>query len=122
MSAETILTPALLGIIEDAARAMVTMTAEVDEEAFARSRLTLPAVRRHARTIVETAANLPAATRARLEHLDWDAWAAVVSEGDKGGAAARAALWFAARSLAPATLLWLATYRKHQPELFSYRV
>jgi hypothetical protein len=26
-----------------------------------------------------------------------------------------------ARSLAPATLLWLATYRKHQPELFSFR-
>ena len=113
---------ALLGIIEDAARSMVTLTAEVDQDAFARSRLTLSAVRRHARNLAETAANLPVATRSSLERLDWDAWAMVDQEAGKGGEAASSALWFAARSLAPATLLWLATYRKRQPELFAFRV
>lgn len=115
------LNAALLGIIEDAARSMVTLTAEVDEDAFTRSRLTLSVVRRHARNLVDTAANLPVITQVSLERLDWDAWAVVVREAGRGGAAASSALWFAARSLAPATLLWLATYRKRQPELFLYR-
>jgi len=119
MPSDSILNAALLGIIEEAARAMVTLTADLDEEAFARSRLTLPAVRRHVRTLVETAANLPPPTRASLDRLNWDAWATVAREA--GGPAASSALWFAARSLAPATLLWLATYRKNQPELFCYR-
>jgi len=122
LTTDTILSAALLGIIEDAARAMVLMTAEVDQEAFTRSRLTLPAVRRHVRTLVETAANLPENTRVSLDRVDWDAWVSVAQEADKGGAPAAAALWVAVRSLAPATLLWLATYRKHRPEFFSYRL
>lgn len=122
MFKECILNGALLGIIEDAARSMLTLVADADEEAFGRSRLTLPAVRRHARVLAETAANLPVETRVALERVDWDAWATVARESAKGGEAASAALWFAGRSLAPATLLWLQTYRKHQPELFAYRV
>jgi hypothetical protein len=121
MLKDVLVNGALLGIIEDAARAMVTLTADGEEDAFARSRLTLPAVRRHARTLADSAANLPVLIRSALERVDWDAWAAVAREADKGGAEAAAALWFAVRSLAPATLLWLDTYRKHLPELFAFR-
>ncbi len=121
MLKEAILNGALLGIIEESARAMIGLSAGAEEAAFARSRLALPAVRRHARTLVQTAANLPVDTRVSLERVDWDAWATVVKESGRGGEAEASALWFAARSLAPATLLWLATYRKSQPDLFAYR-
>ncbi|MBL8447635.1 MAG: hypothetical protein JNJ44_09525 [Zoogloeaceae bacterium] len=121
MLKEAILNGALLGIIEDAARAMMGLTAGAEEAAFARSRLALPAVRRHVRTLVQTAANLPVDTRVTLERVDWDAWATVVHQSERGAQLEASALWFAARSLAPATLLWLATYRKSQPELFAFR-
>lgn len=121
MLKDAILNGALLGIIEESARAMVTLAADLEEAQFARSRLTLPAVRRHVGVLVQTVSNLPAGTRLSLERVDWDAWALVRRESERGGETGAAALWFAARSLAPATLLWLATYRKYQPELFAFR-
>jgi hypothetical protein len=119
---DSVITGALLDIIRDACAAILTLTDGIDQESLAASRITRTEVVRQIGIVCRTAADLPIDTRSLLERLDWDAWSVTSRELRRGGDEAASAMWFAARSLAPATLLWLQTYRKHLPDVFSYRV
>lgn len=67
-------------------------------------------------------AEISAATRDRMPELEWAGWK-VMTRALKGRKAkADEALWFAARSLVPATIMWLRLYRQKRPELFTFYV
>jgi len=111
---------ALLGILEDAATAVLTMTEGLEQEEFFASHLTRQEVLRQLRSMSDSVGNLPAATRAQLAEIDWAAWSVLGLELKKAENHGREVIWFAIQSLVPATLLWLRVYRKHQPQMFSF--
>ena len=112
------LNASLLSIIEDAGVAVLTLTEGLDEGEFLASRLTRAETARQLRIMSDAAANLPPQVHTLLAEVDWDGWQTVAHQIDAGGEAEREALWFAVRSLAPATLMWLRVYRKSLPEIF----
>jgi hypothetical protein len=113
------LTGALLGILHEAAQAVLTLTDDVSAERLAALRLTRDEVVRQLLVIADTSLNLPAPDRAALSGIDWQAWPVVASMLRSADLAARhEALDFALRSLVPALILGLALYRKSRPELF----
>lgn len=111
---------ALLGILEDAATAVLTMTEGLEQEEFFASRLTQKEVLRQLRIMTDTVGNLPAETRAQLAEIDWAGWTALGMQLKAADLREREAIWFGVRSLVPALLLWLRVYRKNQPEMFSF--
>lgn len=116
----TMLEPALLSILEEAGIAVLTLTEGVEKEEFLASRLTRTETQRQALIMGNTAANLPPQLKALLAEVDWAGWRSVTRQIASGDAGHRDALWFAVRSLVPATLMWLRVYRQHQPEVFAY--
>jgi uncharacterized protein with HEPN domain len=114
------LSASLLSIIEEAGIAALTLTEGLEKDAFLASRLTRAETQRQIKSMGESAANLPPPTRTLLAEVDWDGWQSVARQLGEGGDAADEALWFALRSLVPATLMWLRVYRKNQPEVFEY--
>jgi len=56
-----------------------------------------------------------------MPELDWAAWRATELALDAAASAQAEALWFAVRSLVPATLNWLHVYRQEQPGWFAFR-
>lgn len=110
---------ALLGIIEQAGVAVLTLTEDIAEGEFFASRLTRIEVLRQLRTIADSVAGMSPALRRTLAEVDWPTWDAL-------GPLLRAprvraqdeAVWFAVGSTVPALLLWMRVYRKNQPELF----
>jgi uncharacterized protein with HEPN domain len=115
------LNSALLAIIEEAGMAVLTLTEGLEEQEFLRSRLTRAEVTRQLQALAASAADVPPATRKLLPELDWSAWEATARAMSAGGPAQDEALWFAAESLVPATLMWLRVYKKNQPEVFEFR-
>ena len=115
----TMLLGAMLSLIEEAGVVVLTLTEGLDQSEFLGSFLTRREVKRQIATITLTVANLPTASRRRLPEIDWDGWIACALGLDQGGEAEDDALWFALRSLVPATLMWLRVYRSSQPALFS---
>ena len=115
----TMLLGAMLSLIEEAGVVVLTLTEGLEQSEFLGSFLTRREVQRQLATITLTVANLPTASRQRLPEIDWDGWSACALGLDRGGEAEDDALWFALRSLVPATLMWLRVYRSSQPELFS---
>ena len=115
----TMLLGAMLSLIEEAGVVVLTLTEGLEQSEFLGSFLTRREVQRQIATITLTVANLPSASRQRLPEIDWDGWSACALGLDHGGEAEDDALWFALRSLVPATLMWLRVYRSSQPELFS---
>lgn len=114
------LNASMLSIIEEAGTAVLILSEGLEQAELLGSRLTRAEVLRQVGIIAETAANLPAQTRAVLAEVDWDGWESMARRLDAGGGAADEALWFAVRSLVPAALMWLRVYRQNQPELFAY--
>ncbi len=113
------LTGALLGILHEAAQAVLTLTDDLPAERLATLRLTRGEVVRQLLVIADTSLNLPPTTRDALASIDWQAWPVVASMlRSADPAARREALDFALRSLVPALILGLALYRKTRPELF----
>jgi hypothetical protein len=55
-----------------------------------------------------------------MPEIDWEGWRSTRRLLDPPGAQRDEALWFAARSLVPATLTWLRLYRRTHPQLFTY--
>jgi uncharacterized protein with HEPN domain len=100
---------------------VLTLTEGLEQDEFLRSRLTRLETQRQLKTMCETIAALPARTKALLAEVDWSGWSTVARQLDATDDEARDTLWFAVRSLAPATLMWLRVYRKNQPELFEYK-
>lgn len=115
------LNASLLSIIEEAGVAVLTLTEDLEQDEFLGSRLTRGETLRLVKIMAETAANLPPQTQATLAEVDWDGWQTVVRRLGSGDGTAQEALWFAVRSLVPATLMWLRVYRANQPALFECR-
>lgn len=116
------LSSALLGIIEEAGKAVLILTESIDDPTLCSLRLTREETIRQLLVIADTAANLPAETREVLSTIDWNGWVvtAKVLRGPYSGAA-RDALLFGVRSMVPATLMGLRLYRKSHPHLFQFK-
>lgn len=115
----SILTPALLSLIEQSGTAIATLIEGLEREELLRSRLTRAEVLRQLKTLADSAAQVPAAARSEMPELDWAGWDAMRARFDEPpGASLDEALWFACASLVPATLLWLRVYQQGQPALF----
>ena len=112
------LNASLLSIIEDAGVSVLTLTEGLEADEFLASRLTRAETARQLRTMSDAAANLPPQVHTLLAEIDWNGWQTVAQQIAVGGDAEREALWFAIRSLTPATLMWLRVYRKSLPEIF----
>ena len=121
------LNASLLSIIEEAGVAVLILTEGLEKDEFLASRLTRAETQRQVKTLSESIANLSPHTLSILAEVDWAGWHTVARQlgadadahqpgADKG--AEQEALWFAVRSLVPATLMWLRVYRKEQPEIF----
>ncbi|MFI4940380.1 MAG: hypothetical protein ACHP7O_08595 [Burkholderiales bacterium] len=117
---------ALFAIMEEAGTAVMILSENVELPEFLASRLTRAEVQRQLRIMASAMGSVPAATRLQLPELEWDGWDRL--GGALQGATADAktdlndAVWFAVRSLTPATLIWLQIYRKNQPELFTLTI
>lgn len=112
------LNASLLSIIEEAGVAVLTLTEGLERDEFLSSRLTRLETQRQVKIMSESIASLPLKAQALLAEIDWAGWHGVAQQLGAQANAAQEALWFAVRSLAPATLMWLRVYRVNQPELF----
>ena len=121
------LNASLLSIIEEAGAAVLILTEGLEKDEFLASRLTRAETQRQIKTLSESIASLEPHTLSTLAEVDWAGWRTVARQlgadasahqpgADNG--AEQEALWFAVRSLVPATLMWLRVYRKEQPEIF----
>ena len=115
----TLLSGALLGIMEEAAVAILTLTEDIEPDEFFVSRLTQQEVMRQLRIMAETAASVPDELKRKLIEIDWAGWAVLGAQLTLTGGFERDAVWFGVRSMVPATLMWLRFYQKDAPELFS---
>lgn len=110
----------LLSTIEEAGVAVLTLTECLQQNEFLRSRLTRAESLRQLRVMGASIVSVPAPTQRLLPEIDWPGWLVVARELEKRGAVQDEALWFAVRSLVPATLTWLRVYRQNQPQVFDW--
>jgi len=115
----TILSSAMLGIIEEAGQAVLIMTDGLEPEEFFDSRITKYEVLRQITVMARTAVNVPHEIKYKMVEIDWAGWSVLKTQLTMGDGFNRDALWFGVRSLVPATLMWLRVFRKNAPELFS---
>ena len=108
---------ALLGLIDEACTEILTLTEEVDEAAFFRSRLTHGETVKRLKAIAQAAGELPDSARSTIAEIDWARWQELGREL-AAGSAGPLTVWVAVRELAPLTLNWLRVYRQSQPDLF----
>lgn len=110
---------ALLGLVEQGATDILTLTENLDPDELLRTRLTRGEVMRRLRQIGACLLELEADGRERLPELDWAGWRTLGALLDgREGVQRDEAITFACSSLVPATLLWLRVHRQSQPELF----
>ncbi len=105
--------------IETAGANVLTLTEGLEADEFQRSRLTRQETRRQLLLLASAMTQLPLLKRQQMSELDWDGWATLMQQLANGHTHEADALWFAIRSLTPATLMWLRFYRERQPELFA---
>lgn len=115
------LNASLLSIIEEAGVAVLTLTEGLEKDELLASRLTRAETTRQLKIMGDSAASVPPPTQSRFAEIDWRGWHTVARRIGSGDDAEGEALWFAVRSLVPATLMWLRVYRKSQPEVFGYK-
>lgn len=115
----SLLSGALLGILEEAGIAVLTLTEGLEPEEFFNSRFTQYETLNQMRIMADTAANVPDDLKLKMVEIDWTGWSVLGIELNIPGSAERDALWFGVRSLVPATLMWMRVYKKDTPELFS---
>jgi hypothetical protein len=112
---------AMLRNLTEAGEGVLVLVDGLVEAEFCRSRLTRAEVQRLLLEMADTLTALPAAARAAMPELDWAGWKAAALTTRTVPEERDAALWFAARSLVPATLSWLRVYQREQPALFDFR-
>ncbi|MDP2870735.1 hypothetical protein [Methyloversatilis sp.] len=117
--ADTLFGAASLAILEEACGDVLILGEGLSRDDFERSRLTRTALCERLKVIADCLHGLPAEARSRMPELGWDGWdvARRVLDGAPDHDGTR---WFAASSLAPATLMWLRVYREEQPALFAF--
>ena len=114
------LNASLLAIIDEAGVAVLTLTECLEKDEFLASRLTRAETLRHVRIMGASAANIAAPTQALLPEVEWRGWHTLAQQLEAGPEAHGEALWFAVRSLVPATLMWLRVYRRDQPQVYQW--
>jgi uncharacterized protein with HEPN domain len=114
----TIVSGSLLAILEEAGENILTLTEEIEPEAFFNSKITQHETMKQLRNMTETAANLPVEVKYDIAEVDWAGWSMLNMQLTTAGGFEKDAVWFAVRSLVPATLMWLRVYRKDKPEHF----
>lgn len=113
------LNASLLSIIEEAGIAVLTLTEGLEKEEFLASRLTRAETLRQIKIISDSIGSMPLKAQALLAEIDWAGWQTVARHLGGKTDEEQEALWFAVRSLAPATLMWMRVYRQSQPEIFT---
>jgi uncharacterized protein with HEPN domain len=116
----TIVSGAMLGILQEAGNSIMILTEGLEYDEFFNSRITQQEVLRQLRVMTDTTFNLPFEIKQRMIEIDWEAWSALSVQFSKTDESIKEAVWFAVRSLVPATLLWLRIFHKNAPELFSF--
>jgi uncharacterized protein with HEPN domain len=113
MNAATGITdPERLAGVEQTLTDVLTLTEGLEESELRRSRLTRETVQRMISEVTATLHGVAPDARSALPELDWDAWALTGERLARGSDLGAAALWFAVRALAPATLTWLRLRRR----------
>lgn len=110
-------------IVAETGRAIQTLTREMqgEEELFA-STLTLRAVEAQLLIMAHTLGNLTPEMHRRLQHVDWNGWAALHDKLRRGVQPRREEIWYAVNALVPQTLQLLGDLRRRQPQLFRWEV
>ena len=111
---------ALFTIIEEAGEGVLVMTEEVEKAEFLRSRLTRYEVQRRLLIMAGSAGNVEPEARRLMPEMPWDGWEKVARDLNRDNPDVDELLWFAATSLAPASMTWIEVYRNNQPELFTF--
>ena len=117
----TMVSGALLGIIEEACEDILILVENVEPEEFFASKLTQKEAIRQIRIITESAANLPDDIKLKMKEIDWAGWQVLWAQVKTTGGFERDAIWFAIRSMVPATIMWLRVFRQSQPEIFAIK-
>lgn len=109
---------ALLGLMEQLALNIITLTEESSEREFFDSRITRAQTLMMLGNLAKTCANLPPEAFERMHRIDWAAWHAVriaLAKPDQHPLQ----IWVAIKELTPMTLQHLYDYKRTQPKLFS---
>ncbi|MFH2134728.1 MAG: hypothetical protein ABII81_06050 [Pseudomonadota bacterium] len=109
---------ALLGLMEQLALNIITLTEESSEREFFDSRITRAQTLMMLGNLAKACANLPPETCERMHQIDWAAWHAVkiaLAKPDQHPLQ----IWVAIKELTPMTLQQLYDYKRTQPQLFS---
>lgn len=112
------LTAAMLKLIEQTGQDILVLADALDEREFFASRLTRLQTFHLLGTLSQTAHNLPADVKARLNRIDWAGWAALpaaLARPNEHGFR----IWVAIKELTPLTVQSLIDYTRIYPELFT---
>jgi len=115
----TILSSAMLGILEEAGESVLILTEGLEPEQFFESRITQQEALRQMTVMAGIAVKVPEDLKRKMSEIDWAGWSLLSVQLATANGSERDALWFGVRSLVPATLMWLRVFRKSIPELFS---
>lgn len=113
-------TAALFKLIEECGENILVLIDGIEPEELAHSRLTRQTISEQLATLARTLDALPEPVRDAMPELDWEGWRVTHNAVQQPGPEQDDALWFAIRSLVPATLSWLRVYRQAQPDWFAY--
>ncbi|HEX5783235.1 MAG TPA: hypothetical protein VFY35_00790 [Burkholderiaceae bacterium] len=115
-------TAVMLKLVEECGENILVLMDGIEPQELARSRLTRQTVLEQVNDMARALDSLPGPLRSAMPELDWDGWRVTASTlAQPGTPPDEDALWFAIRSLVPATLSWLRVYRLAQPEWFVLR-
>ena len=115
------ITAAMLNLVTEAGEGALVLADGATPEELERSRLTRSEITRQLLLMADTLCDLPAATYEAMPEIDWAGWRATAQQLRTPREPGDDALWFALRSLVPATLSWLRLYRRTEPALFAFR-
>ena len=115
------ITAPMLQLTSDAAEAVLILTDGLQRGDLLRSRLTRAEVQHQLQCLADTLEDAPDVLRHQMPEIDWAGWRATAQQLRAPRDAGDDALWFALRSLVPATLSWLRLYRRTEPALFAFR-
>ena len=113
------ITAPLLKLMTEAGEAVMILTEGLEESELLRSRLTRAEVQRQLQVLALALADASDALCHLMAEIDWAAWRATRQALLGRGKQQDEAVWFAARSLVPATLNWLRVYQAERPELYT---
>ena len=113
------ITAPILKLTNEAGEAVMILTEGLQRSELLRSRLTRTEVLRQVLKLAVTLSDASDTLRHLMPEIDWAGWRATRLALPVAGDRQDDALWFAVRSLVPATLSWLRVYRTERPELFT---